>query len=423
MWHSIRWSRCAITVAIAWGIQLCNGAARGQIAADTLPYSGNPAVGRPGQTAPGTNVFVYPGFSATSRAKSRAVQLASQEGVVVGDDEISSGCNGPSCDYCPGSCECTLPPCDCQPPCCPCPPAPRFTVFADYLFLQPTDADVTHAQQQNGIGGAGTVPFGDIGTIDMDFDSGIRLGGAYHCGPCSSVLLSYTFFETDASDSVAAPEIPGGGGAVGSLVHHPGASITASDGPVDATYDIQFQVADTLYRQQWLHGNNYTINFLVGAQYGHLEQDFAQAGIFSGGNAGAIDTTSSIRFDGGGLKAGFDTERQLGHGFALYGRCAAAAMQGKFRAQYSLNNATTESLLAAANWSDNRIVPQLEYEAGIGWQSAGGRLQLSAGYMMSRWLNTVTTSEFIDAVERDNYVNVGDTLSFAGLVASLGCSW
>ncbi len=312
---------------------------------------------------------------------------------------------------------------DCQPQCSCGPPAPRFTVFADYLFLQPTDADVTHAQQQNGIGGAGTVPFGDIGTIDMDFDSGIRLGGAYHCGPCSSVLLSYTFFETDASDSVAAPEIPGGGGAVGSLVHHPGASITASDGPVDATYDIQFQVADTLYRQQWLHGNNYTINFLVGAQYGHLEQDFAQAGIFSGGNAGAIDTTSSIRFDGGGLKAGFDTERQLGHGFALYGRCAAAAMQGKFRAQYSLNNATTESLLAAANWSDNRIVPQLEYEAGIGWQSAGGRLQLSAGYMMSRWLNTVTTSEFIDAVERDNYVNVGDTLSFAGLVASLGCSW
>jgi hypothetical protein len=43
--------------------------------------------------------------------------------------------------------------------------------------------------------------------------------------------------------------------------------------------------------------------------------------------------------------------------------------------------------------------------------------------MMSQWRNAVTTQEFIDAVQRDRYVNVDDTISFAGLVARAGCCW
>jgi hypothetical protein len=33
------------------------------------------------------------------------------------------------------------------------------------------------------------------------------------------------------------------------------------------------------------------------------------------------------------------------------------------------------------------------------------------------WFNTVTTPEFVDAVQADNYTDIGDTLSFSGLTS------
>ncbi|HJQ82214.1 MAG TPA: hypothetical protein VJ828_19790, partial [Lacipirellulaceae bacterium] len=59
--------------------------------------------------------------------------------------------------------------------------------------------------------------------------------------------MQYAVYENSADSSVVAPILPGG--AVGSLVHHPGAGLDASAGPVGATYDIEFQLADVAYRQ------------------------------------------------------------------------------------------------------------------------------------------------------------------------------
>lgn len=307
---------------------------------------------------------------------------------------------------------------DCCDPisCGPCRRVPCVTGYVDWLYLQVTDADVSHAQQQNGIGGAGTVPFGDIGTVEQDFNSGVRTGITFACDECSSIGASYTYFESDAFNSLNPPFIEGGGGAVGSLVHHPGAAITASSGPVDAIYDVDFQLADLVYRHVWLQNNCYSLHYLVGAQFGHLEQEFAQSGIFSGGSAGTIDTYTDIDFDGGGLKVGVDGERRIGGGFLAYGRLTAAALSGRFRSQYDMINSTTDVLLAQANWDDDRVISQVEYELGIGWTNSSECFRVSAGYMFSHWGNVVTTSELIDAVQADNYTDVGDTISFDGLV-------
>jgi hypothetical protein len=296
-------------------------------------------------------------------------------------------------------------------------------VWADSLYLQATDADVTHAQQQNGIGGAGTVPFGEIGSLDMDYDSGVRIGGSIGCNNCSRIMVSWTSYETKEFSSVESPIIPGGGGAVGSLVHHPGTALTASVGPVDASHEIEFQLADVTFHRIVRSGGNYYVGFLGGAQYGHLEQRFAQTGVFSGGNGGTIDTASEIKFDGGGLKAGIDGESVFGGGFSVFGRLTGAAMSGRFRSRYGMLNSTTDIALAAADWSDDRIVPNVEYELGLAWTSAGSHLRLSTGYMFSHWMNTVTTSEFIEAVQEDDYVDVGDTLSFDGVVTRAELRW
>ena len=300
---------------------------------------------------------------------------------------------------------------------------PRFSWHLDWLYLHATGADFAHAQQQNGLGGAGTVPFGEVATLDTDYESGTRLGFSVGCGPCSSVVWSYTYFESDAASSIDAPVIPGGGGAVGSLVHHPGAAITASAGPLDAFYEIDFQMSDLMYRGVLTSSPCHSVSYLLGLQYGNLEQSFSQFGIFSGGQTGVIDTFSTIDFDGGGLKTGIDAERQIHGGLSIYGRLTGAVMSGQFSSRYTMVNSTTEVLLAQANWKDDRVVSHLEYELGLGWMSASQHWRFSTGYMFSHWMNTVTVPEFVDAVQADNYTDVGDTLSFDGFVTRVEARW
>jgi hypothetical protein len=347
-----------------------------------------------------------------------------------GCGQCNGGCGDGNCSY--GNCGCDYGSCDmgCNAECgagseccSTCRRRPRYVVFGEFLYLQATDIDITHAQQQNGIGGAGTVPFGDIGTVEQEFSPGLRVGGMIACGECSGVVASFTHFESDAFGSVEAPDVPGGGGAVGSLVHHPGAALTASAGPVDATYEVDYQLADVMCRTIWKSGPRYEVAYLIGAQYGHLDQDFAQTGIFGGGLGGQVDTSSTIDFDGGGLKAGIDAERRLGHGVSVYGRLTGAAMSGRFSSRYSMFNASTDQLLAQANWKDDRVVGHVEYEVGMSLSSMNEHWRATLGYMFSHWTNVVTTSEFIDAVQFDNYVAVGDTVGFDGLVSRVECRW
>jgi hypothetical protein len=290
-------------------------------------------------------------------------------------------------------------------------------VFADVLWLHPTGVDMAHAQQQDGLGGAGTVPFGEIGVVDPDYDLGFRIGGELRIAADAGVFASYAFFESDAISNVTAPNIPGGGGAVGSLVHHPGATITASAGPVDATYDIQFQIGDLAYRQVLSRDCVHYVSVFLGGRFGQLDQEFMQTGVFGGGQGGAIDTSSTIEFSGAGPLAGIDGARQIGKSrFSVYGRSLVAAITGEFDSRYTMFNRTTDILLAESLWKDDRIVPMLDYEIGVAWTSPQGHLRFAAGYMGSHWFNAVSTPTFVDAVQADNYVNVGDTISFDGLV-------
>jgi len=311
----------------------------------------------------------------------------------------------------------------CQTGCSQCQPCPwehRNSLWGEFLSLQASNVDMTHAQQQNGIGGAGTTPFGRIGSADPGYQPGFRIGGNRALDSTSSIAGSYTFFDSQASDTV----VPGAGGSVGSLVHHPGAAITASAGPVNATYDIEYQLLDVTYRRQLFGSNRSWMNYNIGALYGNLEQDFSQTGVFSGGSAGTIDTRTEIDFDGVGMKFGLDGERIIGNrGFSVYGRASLSPIVGQFRSNYTMLNSTTSVLLANAVWRDDRFVTILDYEFGLAWTGPCNRWRFSTGYMASFWFNAVTTSSFIDAVQADNYVNVSDIISFDGLTARIERRW
>jgi hypothetical protein len=323
-----------------------------------------------------------------------------------------------SSDQCDQFDQC-LDPCACGKPACKkcCGFGHCTSVWGDFLFLHPTGADVPHAQQQNGTGGAGTVPFGIVGEADPDYEPGVRVGGVIGLSPCSSIALAYTFFESDTVSFVEPPIVPGGGGAVGSLVQHPGAALIASAGPVEATYEIDFQLGEIEYRSLLWGDHLGWVNYSAGLRYAHLEQDFAQFGFFGGSQAGVINTQTRSDFDGGGALFGLDGERIIGcKGFSLYGNAGVSPVVGQFTTTYSMYNESTDVLLADVRWKDDRFVTILDYELGLAWTSCSGCLRLSAGYMAQFWYNTITTPELIDAVRATNYTDVGDTLSFDGLV-------
>ena len=300
----------------------------------------------------------------------------------------------------------------------------RTSVFFEVLYLHPTGVDMAHAQQQNGIGGAGTVPWGRIGALDPDSEFGGRIGVNWALDGCSSVAVTYTQFESTAVDQVFPPTIPGGGGVVGSLVHHPGAAITASVGPVDAAYGIDFKLMDIDFRSLFRSCDTYWLNYSAGVRIAHLDQDFAQRGRFAGGNAGTIGTLSQINFDGAGIKLGVDGERMIGcRGFSVYGKAAVSPMVGQFGSRYTMANLTTDVLLADAYWTDDRFVTMLEYEVGVAWTSCNECWRFSLGYMASFWYNAVTTPEFVNAVQANDYVDLGDTISFDGVTARVERRW
>jgi hypothetical protein len=315
-------------------------------------------------------------------------------------------------------------------PCAPCvalvqQPLPiKFSAFGEYLFLQPSGVDVVHAQQQNGIGGAGTVPFGDLGVTGFHYESGIRVGGDMALSCTTSIAGAYTWFESDARSRVVAPVIPGGGGAVGSLVQHPGAGLTASTGPVDARSEVNFQIGEGQYRSRLLQGPRYWVNGGLGGRYAHLDEEFGQVGVFGGALGGLITTQSDIDFNGGGVLFALDGGRTIGNrGFSVYGKSTLSPLVGRFTTDYSLHNDTTGTQLARVHWIDDRFTTILDYEVGLAWTGPRRRWRFAAGYTAKFWFNAVTTSTFIDAVQTNNYTNIGDTISFDGLVAHVEHLW
>ncbi|QDU91271.1 hypothetical protein Pla175_46920 [Pirellulimonas nuda] len=310
----------------------------------------------------------------------------------------------------------------CCMPCCP-PPAKRSFVFGEFLMLRPTDGDVAHAQQQDGLGGAGTVPFGTIGTADIEYAPGFRVGGGVCVGPCSAITASYTWFESNDSSALTVPNIAGGGGAVGSLVQHPGAALTASTGPVTANYGVDFQLADVMFRDVLLSKSWCELNYSVGAQYGNIEQDFMQNGAFGGGGAGAKETRTNIEFHGGGIKAGLDGERFLARGLRVYGKLNGSLMSGRFNTSYRLQNTSTTADLAMADWKDNRAISLVECELGVAKVCCDDRIRVSAGYLFQQWGNLVTTSDFIQGVRNDNYTDLSDSLRLDGFTVRAEARW
>lgn len=282
----------------------------------------------------------------------------------------------------------------------------RTRYFGEFLYLTARDSRLPYATHVDGPV-PGAAPLASTSVIEPDYESGFRVGGALAIDPWSSITATYWFFESDISGSL---QLPGNIGWARSEVTHPSTDAIANDSLFARARDeISFKMGDVAFRRV-LWGDCVTsIDWLLGIRYANLNQSFH--GDFAISGTTTVDT--DIDFEGLGPRIGITLERRLNGGFLAYGNAMGNLLFGELATNYVQQNATA-GIQATSGFDDDRVVPQLDLELGMGWQNFSGNLRLNAGYYFGTWFNVATTPEWIDAVQADNASNVDDSLIFHG---------
>lgn len=296
--------------------------------------------------------------------------------------------------------------------CCSDCPRSRFYVFGEYLYLTARNADVAFGQVRDGVTVL-AVPRGPVGVADPAYHSGARVGAGAALSCDSFIQGSFTWYESRSSDSLIAPP----GRLVHSLTTFPATFNVAADSlTATSNYDIDFRFVDLDFKHNLCCCGGGSLRYLLGARYAHLDQDFL--GTYT--ILGTTTVTTNIRFDGGGPRAGLEGDYAIGKGVFTYGSGIASLLAGHFNANYVQRNVFVGTQVNT-EYGDDRIVPVLELEAGLGWRSPNDRIIVRAGYYVAGWGNTLTTPAWIQGVRNTNFTtnsdNLRDTLTFDGFVA------
>ena len=287
-------------------------------------------------------------------------------------------------------------------------------VFGEFLYLHPRGADVSYAVPQDGTGGIGTVPTGEVAVANIGYTPAFRGGAFFTIGDDALIELTYTRFESDATSSITstAPIV------INPLTLFPGtfnAGFTAE--AASASYAIDYQLIDADYMVMGECCPDYWFGYLAGARYAELGQTFSATYPFAAPD-GTTQLNTDINFSGAGLRLGLLGERTLfpNMGLRVYGSGVANLLVGKFDATYTQTN-QFNGVEANTSISEDRIVPVLDLELGVAWLGPNGHFRISAGYLVSAWFNTVTTPSWIEGVQNRSFSPGDDVLTFDGLTA------
>jgi hypothetical protein len=314
-------------------------------------------------------------------------------------------------DYCRDGARCGETCWDCclTDPCC----MPTWQVFGEVMAMRARKAQVEYAVPIDGaIVAPPAVPIqvGPTGIVDPDYEFAFRLGFSRALNSCSNIGVTYWRLESETNDEIAttAPNV------IRSMVSHP----TTLDAAADflfagARHDIDFGIVDVDYRRIFSCGPQHQLRWLVGARYAGLDQDFG-ATLASLGTEGV---GTRLDFDGAGPRLGLEGEvHSCGTGLFAYGKTAASFLVGNFQGSY-LQTQSFDPVVVHTTWKAGWAVPILDLELGVGWQSRCGRVRLSGGYLLSGWYDVVKTADYINAVQTNNYRDLGHTMVFDGLTA------
>jgi hypothetical protein len=397
-----------------------------------LPYGAPVVVSPYGQPVP---IYVQPGAAGTGVPASTAQISRSQNGqtrpayrVTTVSEEVpnppsiepqtaeldgwdkdaswkSDSCGGKGC----GSC------CACNPY--------AFRVYGEVLYLRARDSEVCYAVETNSnlpTTGApsASIPIqtSPIGVLDQDYSAGFRAGFGIGLDACSELGASYTWFDTSTEHSITT-DVPL---KITALPLHPATEYAARDSLQAAgRHDLQFDLIDIDYRSYLVQTCTSSLDYVIGIRYGNLEQGFAARytdDLTQDSNRSEVAT--EIDFEGAGVRLGLEAERfYCAVPVKLYMKGFTSLMAGEFDATYQQTVQNNSNYGVDTGWTAGRIVPTFDFELGGGIYLPGGRLQATVGYVFSAWTNVVKTEDWIHAVQANDFRDMGDTITFDGLVA------
>ncbi len=298
----------------------------------------------------------------------------------------------------------------CVTECCIPKWAHRSGGFGELLYLSPGNSDLIYANEQTGPVATAS-PTGPLGISNIDEHVGFRVGFAVAHSTCGSLIGSYTRWNGSTFSTLDAT----GNNVINSRVGHPSVDTTgAASLTATADQSASFQFADAMIRRVYRSNDCGAINWNAGLRYGNLEQGLSVDQTISVAT-GLTNVRTDIDFNGFGILGGLDGERHSSHsGFLVYGKAIGSLLAGDWQADYRQTNQFGGGVIAT-HYEDYRVTPVLDTELGFGWQSKGGRLRVTTGYLFSTWFNAVTTRDYIESVRTAQMLNLDDNLTFSGL--------
>lgn len=288
--------------------------------------------------------------------------------------------------------------------------AHRTGGFGELLYLSPGNSDLIYATEQTSPLTTAS-PTGPIGISNIDEHLGYRFGFAIARSNCSSVLFNYTRWDGQSTSVMDAT----GNNVLNSGVIHPSTATTgAASLQATAFQLVNFQFADVMIRRVYRASDCGVLNWNAGLRYGNLEQGLSANQTISV-PTGLTNVTTDVDFDGFGIIGGLDGERRSANsGLLVYGRVLGSLLAGDWVADYAQTNQFGGGVIAN-HYEDFRVTPVVDTELGVGWQSCGGHVRVTTGYLFSTWFNTVTNRDYISSVRTGNLLNMDDNLTFSGL--------
>ena len=376
---------------------------------------------RPAQCA--TTARQDPGFRITvvqdSDADKKEATFASAIGPAQSCDKdfAQKGCSQKSCD---------VKACGCVGNCC----CDSFCirVYGEYLSLRARDAEVVYAVETNSneygiLGPEYPIQVSPTGVLDQDYSAGFRVGAGIGLDACSEVALTYTWFDTATTDTLSRDPDSFITSVVPMTQHPATQDAISSTVAARGRHDIDFELVDLDYRRFLVKDCMSDVNLVLGLRWGQMQQatlmDYTDD-LYQPISDSSVMT--DIDFSGVGIRLGLEAERRvcLLHIPALfYVKGMTSLMAGEFDATYEQTGQNNAYSIVDTGWKAGRIVPTFDLELGGGLTTPGGRIRGTLGYVFSSWGNMVKTEDWIRAVQKNNFKDMGDTMTFDGVVARI----
>ena len=290
-----------------------------------------------------------------------------------------------------------------------------WNIWGEFLYLRSRDSEGTYGVETNTSVAPPTPPVqvGRVGMIDQTHDPGFRFGVTYMLDESSSLTASWAMLESHRTDRIDRTSLSN---VIESMVLHP-TTVAASSSGTFATgiHDIDFDLVDLEYRGQLSSSEVTDTNFVIGLRYVNLQQQFLHNTDIIGSQSVATD----IDFNGLGVRLGLEGERFRHKSRCFfYGKTYVNFIPGEFNAKFDQGQAFDASVVDTL-WEAGRLVSIWDLELGLGHICKSERWSMSVGYSFSAWTNVVKTDEFINAVQTNNFLDLGETMTYDGLVARL----